>query len=227
MKAATQLKPDVRDLLRESAEWRLIGLLFECPSVEWHEQIAALRGEVKDPELQSAAALAAKEADEGVYHSIFGPGGPAPARQASYQDSMELGYLMSELTSYYDAFAYRPKIQEAIDHVAMEAGFVAYLRFKQAYALCHQETEKAEIAAESSARFIADQLSVMAEPICNLLVNSGVGYLAKASQALFVRVGARRKSSMRMDESLLPVLADENVITCGDAPCSEPSDFLA
>ena len=31
----TTLERPVEELLREAADWRLIGLLLECPSAEW------------------------------------------------------------------------------------------------------------------------------------------------------------------------------------------------
>ena len=67
-------------LLRQAAEWRLIGLLFECPVGTWRDDIVALARDIDDPLLGSAVAHALEEASEGLYHSTFGPGGPAPAR---------------------------------------------------------------------------------------------------------------------------------------------------
>ena len=67
-------------LLREAAEWRLISLLFECPNEEWQAQVAALAAEITDADLKAAAVAAREEAGEGIYHTIFGPGGPAAPR---------------------------------------------------------------------------------------------------------------------------------------------------
>lgn len=203
-------------LLREAAEWRLLGLLFECPSPNWCEQIAELAAEVADTDLKAAANVAQKEASEGLYHSIFGPGGPAPGREISYRDWTQPGYLLSELTSYYDAFAYQSKIVEAPDHVSVEAGFVAYLKLKEAYADAIADDEHAAVTREAGQQFIKEHLSMMTEPLARSLEHSGVEYLALAGKALLARVGSKPEQSPKQQ---LPVLSlDENEeFACAEA----------
>lgn len=178
-------------LLREASEWRLIGLLFECPASGWAEEVSALARDSGDSLLRDAAE-AAHEASEGLYHSVFGPGGPASPREVSYRDSPQLGYLMSELASYYDAFAFEPKTPEAPDHVAVEAGFVGYLRFKEAFAVSEGDTEHAAITAEAAGSFVEEHLSRIAGPLAITLAESGVAYLALAAQALLELTGPPR-----------------------------------
>lgn len=176
-------------LLREAAEWRMIGLLFECPSEAWRAQVRALGTEIRDLELRRAAELADREATEGLYHSILGPGGPAPAREVSYQSTIQLGYLMSELCIYYDAFAYRPVTEEAIDHISVEAGFAGYLRVKQAFSLSNGDGASAEVAAGAAESFRTAHLAYVAQPLSETLSQSGVEYLEAAGKALLARVG--------------------------------------
>ena len=203
-------------LLREAAEWRLLGLLFECPSPNWCEQIAELAAEVADTDLKAAANVAQKEASEGLYHSIFGPGGPAPGREISYRDWTQPGYLLSELTSYYDAFAYQSKIVEAPDHVSVEAGFVAYLKLKEAYADAIADDEHAAVTREAGQQFIKEHLSMMTEPLARSLEHSGVEYLALAGKALLARVGPKRDQSPKHN---LPVLTvdEDSEFACAEA----------
>jgi nitrate reductase assembly molybdenum cofactor insertion protein NarJ len=197
-------------LVQQAAEWRLISLLFECPSEHhWHEQVAALGDSVEDPVLRQAAEAARLEASEGLYHSTFGPGGPAPAREVSYHDNVQLGYLMSELVHYYQAFAYAPKTEEAEDHISVEAGFVAYLRLKEAYALAVEDAESAAVTASAAKQFLEDHLSRMAQPLAASLCESGIPYLAGAAEALFARVGP----SKALPVILPPV--DDGEIHCG------------
>lgn len=177
------------ELLAEAAEWHLLSLLFACPAAPWREQVTQLAREVADPVLRATAEQALTEATEGLYHSIFGPGGPAPAREASYNNSIQLGYLLSELTAYYGSFAYQPATQEPPDHVSVEAGFVGYLRLKQAYALANSDHESAAITAEGAQNFIARHLSSIAAPLAAALAALRVDYLAEASQNLLRRVG--------------------------------------
>lgn len=210
----------VHALLKQAAEWRLIGLLFECPVGAWRDDVAALVGDVVDPVLRSAVAHALEEASEGLYHSTFGPGGPAPPREVTYIKAIQLGYLLSELAAFYDAFAYRPVTRESPDHVSVEAGFVAYLLLKQAYAVARGDDEQASVAAEAAATFTREHLSALAGPLAATLGASGLDYLAEASRALAARVGPPPEAvALPRGARLLPViqpiaLDDEDEISC-------------
>jgi nitrate reductase assembly molybdenum cofactor insertion protein NarJ len=176
-------------LLAEAAEWHLLSLLFSCPQAEWRRTVAQLASEVADTSLRSAARQALTESSEGLYHSVFGPGGPAPAREVSYDGSVQLGLLMSELSAYYQAFAYNPVTQEPLDHISVELGFVAYLKLKQAYALANSDSEHAAVAAEAAQSFIEKHVSPMAAALSPALNQLGVKYLAAAITVLVSRAG--------------------------------------
>jgi nitrate reductase assembly molybdenum cofactor insertion protein NarJ len=191
-------------LAQEAAEWRLLSLLFECPTGSWHAQITALIREVDDEELKSAAQDALKEASEGLFHHTFGPGGPAPPREATYHQTVQLGYLMSELQAYYNAFAFRPVTAEPPDHVAVETEFIAYLKLKQAYALACNDEERAATTSESAQCFLKEHLANIAQPLADHLEGSDMKYLAKAGAALLRRVGLPA-----IAVSPLPILQEE------------------
>jgi nitrate reductase assembly molybdenum cofactor insertion protein NarJ len=176
-------------LARDAAEWRLISLLFECPSEAWRARVSALAQEVVDPELRAAAESALREADEGLFHYVFGPGGPAPAREATYHQTVELGYLMSDLQSFYNAFEFRPQTEEPPDHVSVETSFIAYLKLKELYALCCDDQERATVAADATKQFLAAHLSNIAAPLSGHLRDSGIDYLSKVSSALAALAG--------------------------------------
>jgi nitrate reductase assembly molybdenum cofactor insertion protein NarJ len=202
-------------LAQEAAEWRLLSLLFECPGDEWRAQVSALMHDVTDADLKSAAQDALAEASEGLFHHTFGPGGPAPPREATYHQTVQLGYLMSELQAYYNAFAYHPVTSEAPDHVSVETGFIAYLRIKEAYALASGNEERAATALESSQRFLQEHLVNIAQPFANHLAGSDIPYLAKAGAALLRRVGPPPGAA-----SPFPILQQEpkeEDWSCGDA----------
>ena len=192
------------ELAGEAAEWRLLSLLFECPTPEWRAQVTALMNEVADADLKSAVQEALGEASEGAFHHTFGPGGPAPAREATYHQTVQLGYLMSELQAYYNAFAFHPATAEPPDHVSVETGFIAYLKMKEAYALACGNEQHAATAAESAERFVQEHLANIAQPLAGHLEESGIGYLAKAGAAL-----ARRAGPPQGAASPLPILQDE------------------
>ena len=181
--------PSVDRLLREAARWLLLARLFEVPSDRWRRDVAVLADEVDDPEVRAAARAALASATEGRYHSAFGPGGPAPPREVSYRDTVELGSIMSEITGYYRAFGYEPGGGEPPDHVAVEIGFLAYLRLKEAHALASGSSEHAAMAHDAASRFCADHLAVLGAPLAALLGESDTDYLVLASSALSALAG--------------------------------------
>ncbi|HEY3439645.1 MAG TPA: molecular chaperone TorD family protein [Paludibaculum sp.] len=211
----TAAEPGVLNLARQSAEWRLIGLLFEQPSAAWREQVAELGAEVADERLNRAAAAALEEASEELYHSIFGPGGPASPREASYFDNIQLGYLIAEICAHYEAFSYKPSLGEAPDHVAVEAGFIAFLRLKEAYALAEGDEDHAAVTHEAAEHFLSEHLARMAPVLAEKFIPSDVEYLILASEALAIRSG-----EMPRPPIALPVLQDltESQFDCGCEP---------
>jgi nitrate reductase assembly molybdenum cofactor insertion protein NarJ len=207
-------------LVQEAAEWRLLSLLFECPTSEWRAQVNALMQEIGDAELKSAAQDALEEASEGLFHHTFGPGGPAPPREATYHQTVQLGYLMSELQAYYNAFAFHPVTSEPPDHVSVETGFMAYLKMKEAYALACQNEERAATASESAHRFLHEHLANMAQPFANHLEGSDIPYLAKAGAALLRRVGPPPATA-----TVLPILqeqVEQDDLSCGGIGNAKP-----
>ena len=205
-------------LIREAAEWRLISLLFECPNIEWQKQVNDLAREITDARLKKAARFARDEATEGTYHSIFGPGGPAPPREVTYRSWVQPGYLLSELSAFYKAFSYESKTEEVFDHISVETGFIAYLRLKQAYALLSFNDEQAKVTARAAKTFVSDHLSKSAEQLKKSLAFSGVNYLALASAALLKRVG-KDKDKDKRSRAILPVMSSvvEDDFECADA----------
>lgn len=206
-------------LAREAAEWRMISLLFECPNETWRAQVEALVPEVEDPELKSAARDALREAGEGLFHHTFGPGGPAPVREASYYQSVELGYMMSEIQAYYAMFGFAPVTAEPADHISVETAFISYLRLKEAYALACKNAEHAATAAESAGRFIEDHISRIAAPLAGHLANSGIAYLTQAGAALARRAQPKAGAVTPSPFPILQQEAEED-ITCGSG-CGE------
>mgnify|MGYP001171431128 FL=1 len=205
-----------RDLLAEAAEWRLISLLFDCPSNDWLRQVEDLAGPVTDKKLKRAAKAAQKEASEGLFHSIFGPGGPAPGREVSYRGWVQPGYMLAELNSFYEAFSYKPTTNEVPDHVAVETGFIAYLRLKELFALENGDNESADVTSRAAITFVDDHISKYAQRLSKLLAASGINYLKLAGAALFDRVGPDKDKSKQI---FLPVLDEENepAFECGGA----------
>jgi nitrate reductase assembly molybdenum cofactor insertion protein NarJ len=202
-------------LLAEAAEWRLISLLFDCPKGGWFDDVKALGEQVADKRLKRAARAAQKEASEGLFHSIFGPGGPAPGREVSYRGWVQPGYMLSELSSFYDAFSFKPITDEVPDHVAVETGFVAYLRMKEAFALDCLDAESAEITSEAAKTFISEHLSKYAEQMSKILNSSGIEYLSLAGGALFKRAGRDEDKKKQRFLPVVEVDEEDTEFECG------------
>ncbi len=209
------MKKSEKQLIREAAEWRTISLLFDCPSNEWFTHVRDMGRQIDDPILKKAARAAQREASEVLFHSIFGPGGPPPGREISYRGWVQPGYMLSELSSFHDAFQYKRVTDEAPDHVSVETGFISYLRLKEAFANECKDVENAKITADASRTFIAEHLSKYSEQISKILSNSGIQYLSLAGKALFNRVGVDKD---KLNQTYLPVLEnedDETPYACG------------
>lgn len=179
----------LRSLLVEAAAWRLLGLLFERPRGGWWQEVADLRREVDDPDIGAAADAAREEADEGTYLAVLGPGGAVSPREVAYRGMEDPGHLLADIEAFYSAFAFDPQTEEAPDHLAVEAGFLAYLSFKEAYARSRANDEDAEIVAQAAARFREAHLSAFAEPVRDRLEQGGIRYLSLAAAALAPRAG--------------------------------------
>jgi nitrate reductase assembly molybdenum cofactor insertion protein NarJ len=199
------LTNEEKELLAAAAEWRLLGLLFECPTEDWRKQVAVLAREVKDAGLRDAAEAALSQASEAGYHSLFGPGGPVPAREAGYRSTIQLGYLLSELSAYYHAFGYQPRTKEACDHISVEIGFLAYLKLKEAYALKCGDHEGASVAADACRQFTSEHVAAVASPLARALEGIDIPYLAAAGRALRQGTG----SLPEPEDSAFAVLNDD------------------
>jgi len=202
--------PEIRDLLVEAAAWRLLGLLLERPREGWRREVQDLARECRDPDLAAAVDAARCEASEGLYLAIFGPGGVVSAREVSYRGMEDPGRILADLEAFYEAFAFTPRTEEAPDHLAVEAGFVGYLRLKEAFARTQGEDEKAATAAAAASRFLADHVSSSVQPFAERIATTEVRYLTLAAQALARRVGPPR--AMLSAGVSPPVLCDD--------PCS-------
>lgn len=205
-------------LLRDAAEWRMISLLFDCPIGDWYVNVKDLSKEISDKKLKAAAQDAMDEACEGLYHSIFGPGGPCPPREISYRSWVQPGMLLSELSAFYNAFSYTPATVEVPDHVAVETGFISYLRLKEAFAVEAGMTEEAEITADAARRFMEQHLSKFAEKLSTTLVYSEMKYLRSAGEALFDRVGKDIDGDEKRTLPVFPNVEDEEML------CAEGGD---
>jgi nitrate reductase assembly molybdenum cofactor insertion protein NarJ len=204
----------VAGLLHEAQAWHLIGRLLERPRESWFEDVEGLAEDVTDAGLREVAALASR-ANEGRYLAAFGPSGVVSPREVAHCGMRDPGQVLAELNTNYEMFGFRPRMEDTIDHVAVETDFIAYLRFKEAFARSQGETEKAEVTREAAARFIDEHLREMGEPIADRLENSAEPYLARAARELARRVG--HPSQTGAPNKVLWLDHDDEGMTCGES----------
>lgn len=205
--------PRLHEWLRQAAEWRLLGLLFERPRAGWREEVEGLCREVLDPEIKAAATAARGEASEGLYLALLGPGGPVSPREVSYRGMEDPGHLLADIEAFYQAFAFSPETEEAPDHLSVEAGFLGYLCLKAAYARARGNDEEAEVAARASAKFREAHLSTFAWVVAERLEATDVRYLTLAAKVLAHRSGPRQDAAPPVKAPLR--LCEDCPVECG------------
>jgi nitrate reductase assembly molybdenum cofactor insertion protein NarJ len=213
------MRADLKPLLTEAAEWRLLAMLFEYPAGEWRRQVEVLAAEITQTNLRNAAQGAVQDATEGLHLAFFGPGAPVSLREATYLGGVQLGYLMSELSAQYEAFGYEAASAESQDHLSVELGFLSYLKLKQAYATACGDGDHAAIAEEAAVAFVKDHLSLIAEPVANALESLAPDYLVHAGRFLLDRIGPRPRSSYPLGGDVIDRLEGDEM-RCGDGETS-------
>jgi hypothetical protein len=117
---------------------------------------------------------------------VLGPGGVVSPREVSYRFMGDPGRILAELKVMYDTFAYMPVTEEPPDHVSVEAGFVGFLKLKEAYALMMGDGESAAVVRDAAQFFVAEHFVYLAAGIDGRL---GDGWLGDAARILVRRVG--------------------------------------
>jgi hypothetical protein len=200
-----------RSRLGQAAEWRLLSLLCERPRAGWHEEVTALAAEVHDRRLRRAARTAMR-ATEGEYLRWFGPGGTVSPRAVTYRPFEDPGQILADLAVWFDAFAFRPRHEDPLDHVAVEAGFVGFLLLKEAYAAaCHQRDAAKRLRA-ARARFVAVHLAPLLAGLHQRLAAFGTSYPALCIEALAMRAGPPARAAVSLPHPAFP--------SAGCAPCA-------
>lgn len=213
----------VRAALADAAGWRLLGLLFERPRSGWLDQVVALGREVADSTLQQAVSEARRVVSElgssaaAAYLAILGPGGAVSPREVAYRGREDPGGILADLSAFHAAFAFHPRAEDPLDHVAVEAGFVGYLRLKESYALSGGDAASASTCMEAGESFLAAHLRCFAEPLCRRLEGT-LPHLELAARALLERTGPapeRNRDSFRNGDA---DPGEEDCLSCDGCP---------
>lgn len=180
---------DVRQLIEESVAWRMFSLAFERPRNGWRDHVASIASDVADAQVRGVAELAKEQASEELFIDLFGPGGAISPREVAYRGFADPGHLLAELETVYGAFAYEPTSEECPDHISVEAGFVGYLRMKQAFARIVGDEEAEKVSAEAAAMFIKEHLAPVAHGVSKRFEGVDDLYIARAARLMRERLG--------------------------------------
>lgn len=181
---STAKTPRFEDLVAEAASWRALGVLFERPRESWSDELLLLSAELTDPTIAAVARRAADEGFEAHYLAILGPGGSVSPREIAYRRMGDPGHLLASLGIVYQAFGYAPKTEEPPDHVSVEAGFVGYLRLKEAFALAGGDLEHAALVRQAANLFVAEHLAYLAVGLRDRLEIVQESYLDEGADQL-------------------------------------------
>lgn len=188
---------DVSDFLarslkaaKEAAYWRLAGLLLQRPHSGWWRETETLSDEISHPQLRALVA-GSRDATEGGYLSVFGPGGAVSPREIAYRQREDPGRVMADIAGIYRAFAFQPKSEDPMDHICVEANFAGFLCLKEAYALAEGKPDAAEIVSDGLAKFLLDHLEPFALDLSGRMHDVDPRYLSESVSCL-LELASRR-----------------------------------
>ena len=170
--------------------------------------------------MRGIAEAALEHASEGLHIALFGPAGNVPVREVTHYGGVQFGYLMAELSAYYEAFGYQPQVDEADDHLAVQLGFMSFLKMKQALALIEGNSEHAQVACEAASSFLKEHLAVQAEPVLQALGNHAPDYLVQGGELILQQAGPSPRSSYPLGATLEEG-DDSEPMSCGPAPAGD------
>ncbi len=226
---APELSEEGRVAAHEAAFLRLLGLLFERPRPGRADEVRSVAGEVQDIRLQDLARMALT-IGEGDYLGVFGPGGSVSPREVAYGRFVDPGRVMADLSGFYQAFAFRPRAEDPVDHIAVEVGFAGYLTLKAAYALSIGDRERADQARRARAFFLEARLRPFAAAIRARLAGAPLPHLHGAAVLLAEWAGcapgepADARPAVMDGAGCAALLdeADDAAMTCGGCGGEEP-----
>ncbi|MBI2213048.1 MAG: molecular chaperone TorD family protein [Acidobacteria bacterium] len=207
---------DVRELIEESVAWRMFSLAFERPRNGWRDHVDAIAHDANDDTVRAIALMAQEQADEALFLEVFGPGGAVSPREVAYRGFADPGHVLAELEAIYHAFAYEPASEECPDHVSVEAGFVGYLRMKQAFARIVGDEEAERLSAEASAMFIKEHLGAIAAGLAKRFDDDDSFYIASAAKLMRETIG-----DVEIREEVAPPDDDGEMSCAGGCPVGE------
>ena len=172
----TTAATEMSEMLSRASAWMFASIALQPPTAESRATLEALIPSLPRPLQNAAARIVACPLDEWEpeYFSVLGPAG-CPACESSYERAAQAsrGPMLADISGWYQAFAYSPDVRDVPDHAAVEAGFLAYLAMKIAFADNAGEPDAAQIARDAYAGFVRDHTGVWFDDFREALAATG------------------------------------------------------
>lgn len=217
----------VQAALERAQAWRAMARAFAAPrdTAQLHDDLVALQGRSTGALEEALAAAIAALAD--AHERLFGGrGGGVPARESAYADARVVAPAeLADVRGFLRAFGLEEK-GELADHVATECELASALALEEAWAQGQGWDERAEIARDAYAYFLADHLlrwiPRVAARVC--AAEAPAFYAAAADALVALLAGEAERLALpsfhELAAPLLPSQPDE--IECGG--CARAGD---
>jgi TorA maturation chaperone TorD len=180
----------VRALARPAGAAALVATARALEALEGIDGFAACVARLAEPR-SGAAALSA------AHRRLFGhtARGPVPAYETEYgnealfQQPQELGDLAGFMAAF--GLTLRREAHERIDHVSCECEFLAFLSYKEAYAIESGDAEMRSLTARAATLFLRDHLGRFAPAFARRLERNDPGGFYNALGRVLLLLVAR------------------------------------
>lgn len=220
MSSAAAPCPELTRHLERAAEWRLLAQIFTYPDEEWAARMKLLFECIGDARVAELGRAALREASPGLWMRLFGPAGPVRMRAVVWEGGLQPGYLLAEMSAYYEAFGYEPPAGAAPDQLGVLLDFAAWMELKLAYACVRGDGEAAEVTARSLETFLTRFVAAVAWRVFRQMENGGPEFFAAAA-----RMAAERAGPEPDRRGWTPDAWTEEALS-GDGACGSPAEIV-
>lgn len=236
----------VQAALERAQAWRALGRAFAPPRDAAHlrADLSALRTRADGPlaqALASALDALATECTEARYDTseslavaherlFSGRNGGVPARESAYADARIVAPIeLADVRGFLHAFGLEEK-GELADHVATECEIASALALKESWAIAQGWNDRADVAREAYAVFLADHLLrwIPRFAACVRAAEAPAFYVAAADALTVMLTGEAARlgvSDAITSSPALPPTPQPDEMGCGGCPTAcEPLD---
>jgi hypothetical protein len=182
MSSAAAPSPELVHHMEAAAHWRLLGQVFSYPGSGWAGRIELLIECLREERYAELARAALRGSSPELWMRLFGPAGPVRTRAVAWLGGIQPGYLLAELSAFYEAFGFEPPAGCAPDQLPALLDFAAWLELKLAYACVQRDGERVEVTQRALKTFLERFVAPLAWPVYRQLEGCGYGLFEEAAR---------------------------------------------